>query len=84
VKGLVMSSGRKYPEELKQRAIRLVGEARESDENLSLHAAVVSDIEIGRGSFRHVAGMGPPDRYQWWPKAGCDDRCSGSDQRVGA
>jgi transposase len=36
-----MSSGRKYPEELKQRAIRLVGEARENDENLSLHAAVV-------------------------------------------
>ena len=41
MKGLVMSSGRKYPEELKQRAIRLVGEAREQDENLSQHAAVV-------------------------------------------
>ena len=41
MKGLVMSSGRKYPEELKQRAIRLVGEAREQDEGLSQHGAVV-------------------------------------------
>jgi transposase len=36
-----MPSGRKYPEELKQRAVRLVGEARENDEGLSQHAAVV-------------------------------------------
>jgi transposase len=35
-----MPSGRSYPEELKQRAIRLVGEAREQDEGLSQHAAV--------------------------------------------
>ena len=41
MKGLVMSSGRKYPEELKQRAIRLVGEAREQDDGLSRHGAVV-------------------------------------------
>jgi transposase len=40
VKGLVMSSGRKYPQELKERAIRLVGEAREHDAGLSQHAAV--------------------------------------------
>jgi transposase len=36
-----MSSGRKYPQELKNRAIRLVGEAREQDEGLSQNAAVV-------------------------------------------
>jgi hypothetical protein len=36
-----MASGRKYPEELRQRAIRLVGEAREQDERLSQNAAVV-------------------------------------------
>ncbi len=36
-----MASGRKYPEELKQRAIKLVGEAREHDEGLSQNAAVV-------------------------------------------
>ena len=31
-KGLVMASGRRYPQELKDRAIRLFGEAREHDE----------------------------------------------------
>ncbi len=36
-----MPSGRKYLEELKQRAIRLVAGAREQDEGLSPHAAVV-------------------------------------------
>ena len=36
-----MASGRKYPQELKDRAIRLVGEAREQEEGLSQHAAVV-------------------------------------------
>jgi transposase len=36
-----MASGRKYPQELKDRAIRLVGEAREQDEGLSQNAAVV-------------------------------------------
>ncbi len=41
MKGLVMASGRKYPQELKDRAIRLVGEAREQEEGLSQHAAVV-------------------------------------------
>jgi transposase len=41
VKGLVMPSGRKYPDELKQRAIRLVSEAREQDEALSQNAAVI-------------------------------------------
>lgn len=41
MKGLGMASGRKYPQELKDRAIRLVGEAREQDESLSQHAAVV-------------------------------------------
>lgn len=41
MKGLVMASGRKYPQELKDRAIRLVGEAREQDVGLSQNAAVV-------------------------------------------
>jgi transposase len=36
VKGLVMASGRKYPQELKDRAITLVGEAREQDDGLSV------------------------------------------------
>jgi transposase len=36
-----MASGRKSPQELKDRAITLVGEAREHDEGLSQHAAVV-------------------------------------------
>jgi transposase len=41
VKGFVMASGRKYPEELKQRALRLVAEACEQDGSLSRNAAVV-------------------------------------------
>ena len=36
-----MSAPRKYPEELRERAIRLVLEAREQDPKLSLNAAVV-------------------------------------------
>jgi transposase-like protein len=35
-----MPAPRKYPEELRERAIRLVLEAREQDEGLSLNAAV--------------------------------------------
>jgi transposase len=35
-----MPAPRKYPEELRERAIRLVREAREQDERLSLNAAV--------------------------------------------
>ena len=35
-----MAAPRKYPEELRQRAIRLVLEAREQDASLSLNAAV--------------------------------------------
>jgi transposase-like protein len=39
-KGGVMPAPRKYPEELRQRAIRLVAEAREQEPDLSLNAAV--------------------------------------------
>ncbi len=35
-----MSAPRKYPEELRERAKRMVAEAREQDGSLSLHAAV--------------------------------------------
>lgn len=35
-----MPSPRKYPEELRQRAVRLVAEARAQDKDLSLNAAV--------------------------------------------
>lgn len=35
-----MPAPRKYPNELRERAIRLVGEAREQEPDLSLHAAV--------------------------------------------
>ena len=36
-----MPAPRKYPEELRERAVRLVLEAREQDEKLSLNAAVM-------------------------------------------
>ena len=36
-----MAAPRKYPPELRERAIRLVAEAREDDPDLSLNAAVV-------------------------------------------
>ncbi len=39
-KGGQMPAPRKYPEELRERAIRLVLEAREQESSLSLHAAV--------------------------------------------
>ena len=42
-----MPAPRKYPQELRERAMRLVAEAREQDPELSLNAAVV---RIGRGS----------------------------------
>jgi transposase-like protein len=48
---------RKYPDELKQRAVRLVGEAREQDEKLSVHAAVV---RIGR-----LVGVHPDTLRVW-------------------
>jgi transposase len=35
-----MAAPRKYPPEVRERAIRLVGEAREQDKDLSLNAAV--------------------------------------------
>ena len=35
-----MPAPRKYPNELRERAVRLVAEAREQDPELSLHAAV--------------------------------------------
>ena len=42
-----MPAPRKYPQELRERAMRLVQEAREQDPELSLNAAVV---RIGGGS----------------------------------
>jgi transposase len=39
-KGGVMSSGRKFPDELRERAVRLVREAREQDPALTINAAV--------------------------------------------
>ena len=40
-KGWVMPAPRKYPSELRERAVRLVGEAREQEPGLSLNAAVL-------------------------------------------
>jgi transposase-like protein len=36
-----MASGRKYPQELRERAVRMVAEARSEDPGLSLHQAVL-------------------------------------------
>jgi transposase len=52
-----MPSGRKYPEELKQRAVRLVVEAREQEDGLSQHAAVV---RIGK-----LVGVHPDTLRVW-------------------
>ena len=36
-----MTSGRKYPQELRERAVRMVAEARLEDPGLSTHQAVL-------------------------------------------
>ena len=63
-----MPAPRKYPQELRERAIRLVVEAREQDPELSVNAAVVrtgvnadtlrgwvkqADIDAGRRAGTH-------------------------------
>ena len=48
---------RKYPNELRERAMRLVVEAREQDPELSLNAAVHADRAAGRGQSGHAARL---------------------------
>ena len=78
-----MPSGRKYLEELKQRAIRLVAGAREQDEGLSPHAAVVRIVELVGVHVDTFRVWGVSDRYQCWAKTGRDHGVRSADQRVG-
>ena len=79
-----MPAPRKYPQELRERAVRLVVEAREQDPELSLNAAV---MRIGPR-----VGV-KPDTLRGWCKqadidagrrAGDDDRGRQADQGAGA
>ena len=51
-----MPAPRKYPAELRERAVRLVSEAREQEPELSLNAAVL------RMPPFHQPSYGPPER----------------------
>ncbi len=59
-----MPAPRKYPRELRERAIRLVGEAREEDSELSLNAAV---LRIGPR-----VGVNPDTLRGWCKQADID------------
>lgn len=59
-----MAAPRKYPPELRERAIRLVAEARQEDRELSLNAAV---IRIGRRT-----GVNPDTLRGWCMQAEVD------------
>ena len=73
-----MPAPRKYPPELRERAVRLVLEAREQDPELSLNAAVVRIGAAGRGQQGHVARAGA-SRPRSMPVAG---RASTTDERA--
>ncbi len=60
-----MPAPRKYPPELRERAQRLVREAREQEANLSLNAAV---IRIGQR-----VGVNPDTLRGWVKQAAIDD-----------
>ena len=60
-----MPAPRKYPQELRDRAQRLVGEARREDPGLSLNAAVV---RIGKR-----VGVKPDTLRGWCKQAAIDD-----------
>ena len=53
-----MPAPRKYPQELRERAIRLVVEAREQDPELSVNAAVMRIGSACRGEPGHAARVG--------------------------
>src|SRR5918995_5329095 len=63
-KGGPMPAPRKYPGELRERAMRLVAEAREQDEQLSLNAAV---LRIGPR-----VGVNPDTLRGWCKQADID------------
>lgn len=59
-----MPAPRKYPAELRERAMRLVAEAREQEPELSLNAAVMRigtrvgvNLDLSRGSFVGLGGV---------------------------
>lgn len=56
-----MPAPRKYPQELRERAVRLVGEARVEEPELSVTAAVNRDE--GGCEPGHVAWLGEAVRY---------------------
>jgi hypothetical protein len=78
-----MPAPRKYPNELRERSVRLVVEAMAEDPSLSLKGAV---LRIGPrvGSYRHVAGLGQAAPRRCGLVAGDDDRRLGEDQRARA
>ena len=61
---MIMPAPRKYPQELRERAIRLVAEARKEDPDLSLNAAV---IRIGQRT-----GVVPDTLRGWCKQAAID------------
>ncbi len=73
-KGGVMPAPRKYPNELRERAQRLVAEAMVEDPGLSLNQAVIRIGPKGRGRARHVAGLDQALGYRCRPAAEDDDR----------
>lgn len=65
---------RKYPNELRERVVRLVVEAMAEDTSLSLNGAGLADRPAGRGRAGHAAWLGQaaPDRCR--PVAGDHER----------
>ena len=81
-KGGQMPAPRKYPEELRERAVRLVLEAREQDAKLSLNAAVLRigpRVGVNKDTLRGLVQAGR-DRYG--SPAGHDDDGGSNDPRV--
>lgn len=71
---MTVPAPRKYPQELRDRAMRLVREAQEADPDLSLNAAVKrigSRVGVKR---RHLAGLVQAGRYRRRPPPRHHDR----------
>ena len=59
-----MPEGRKFPDELRERAVRLVREAREQDSSLSINAAV--------GRIGPMVGASPDTLRGWYRQTETD------------